>query len=589
MLRILQCKCDIEDKRSVSQLAADWLRIPLSGIVRTTIHKRSVDARKKPDIFYVYSLDVTLADPASEKNILRRFAGKGVEKVALDTYHFPMSGHTVMNFRPVVVGAGPAGLFAAYCLARQGYRPIVLERGSDVDTRTEEVEKFWRDGQLNPQSNVQFGEGGAGTFSDGKLNTMIKDPSGRIRQVYQTFVDCGADPSVMYDSRPHIGTDCLRQVIKNLRGKILEAGGEIHFGCRMTDMKIEDGRLQGIVCAVRSSSDMKGETKDCSKAGEERSGERYCCIPCSVCVLATGHSARDTFEQLARLGVPMEAKNFAVGFRVEHPQSMIQDAQYGVRGSLLPAASYKLTAKAKSGRGVYSFCMCPGGMVVNASSEKGMLAVNGMSLHARDGRNANSAIVVTVQPEDCVRWIEDCNISRKRDMPEGSRQSETGRHYRFLCGMYFQRQIEQLAFRKAEGKIPVQLFGDYEKHCPSTGLGEVVPDMKGRWELSDVRDILPPELGDAIEEGIHSFGLRINGFDRPDALLSGVESRTSSPVRILRGEDMESSVTGLYPCGEGAGYAGGITSAAVDGIKVAEKIAAKYDRPSAQADTGTFF
>ena len=574
MIRILQCKCSIDDTRTVEQLAADYLKIPVADIRQVHIRKRSIDARKKQDILYVYCLDV---EAAKEKELLKRHEKKGVVAAPKLGYSFPAGGVETLRQRPIVVGAGPAGLFAALELARHGYRPILLERGQDVETRQRDVEAFWKGGALAPESNVQFGEGGAGTFSDGKLNTMVKDPTGRIRRVLETFVQFGADPAILYDNKPHIGTDHLRRVIRSLREEIRNQGGEIRFGCKVTGFEIRDGQLTGI--------------------WYEQGGVLQR-LDSAVCVLAIGHSARDTFETLAAKGVPMEAKAFAVGFRMEHPQSMIQESQYDVSAHKLPAAPYKVTAQTSSGRGVYSFCMCPGGLVVNASSEAGFLAVNGMSNHARDGRNANSAIVVTVNPADMAGWCQQWKQSvmsqpqRRDGEPDGNglawkpmdrdakvRETIPLHENSILAGMNFQRIIEKRAYEQMQGKVPVQLFGDYCRRVASTGLGDVTPTICGAYGLGQVRDILPTELGDAIEEGIHIFGSQIRGFDREDALLSGVESRTSSPVRILRGDGMESAVAGLYPCGEGAGYAGGITSAAVDGLKMAEAIVSRYTRP----------
>lgn len=557
MIRILQCKCGIDDTRTMEQLAADYLKIPVKEIRQVHIRKRSIDARKKQDILYVYCLDVSAN---KENDLLKRHGKKGVVAAPQLTYHFPGEGQEPLACRPVVVGAGPAGLFAALELARNGYCPILLERGQDVDTRGKDVQAFWNGGDLDPESNVQFGEGGAGTFSDGKLNTMVKDPTGRIRRVLEIFTQYGADPSIVYDNKPHIGTDHLRTVIRNIREQIREYGGQVHFGCKVTDFEIQNGRLTGL--------------------WYEQNGVLQR-IDNSVCVLAIGHSARDTFETLANHGVPMEAKAFAVGFRMEHPQTMIQESQYGVSAHKLPAAPYKVTAQTSSGRGVYSFCMCPGGKVVNASSETGYLAVNGMSYHARDGKNANSAIVVTVNPTDMTEWVEQWKSDNNRDAWTSMPLSEVmmSRHP-VLAAMNFQRVIERRAYEQMQGKVPVQLFGDYCQHIASTGYGEVTPDICGAHDLGQVRNILPVELGNAIEEGIHMFGSQIRGFDREDALLSGVESRTSSPVRILRNESMESAVAGLYPCGEGAGYAGGITSAAVDGLKMAEAIVSRYSRPA---------
>ncbi len=537
MIRILECKCPVHDARSLEELAAAYLQISPRRIRSVRIQRRSIDARKKQELKYVYCLDVEVS---GEKELLRRLGKRGVTETPPAFHPRLKEGSEHLSGRPVIVGAGPAGMFAAFLLARHGYRPLLLERGQPVEKRQRDVEEFWRGGPLNPESNVQFGEGGAGTFSDGKLNTMIKDPAGRIRRVLEIFAACGADPAILYDSRPHIGTDCLRQVIKKLREEILLAGGEIRFGCQVTDFEIKDGRLTGLVCK---------ENGLCVR------------IDAPVCILAVGHSARDTFEKLAQHRVPMEAKAFAVGIRIEHPQAMIQESQYGLQGKNLPAAPYKVTARTKGGRGVYSFCMCPGGCVVNASSEPGLLAVNGMSCHARDGENANSAIVVTIAPSDYAGWL-------------------TGKpSYDILAGMEFQRELERRAWQQGKGRVPVQLFGDFRSRRASAGLGGIVPDIRGEWTFGPVREILPGELGDAIEEGILHFGTHIRGFDREDAILSGVESRTSSPVRILRDENRESAVRGLYPCGEGAGYAGGITSAAADGLKLAEAIISRYARP----------
>lgn len=559
MIRILQCKCKIDDSRSIEQLAADYLRLPVSRIRAVHIRKRSLDARRKPELFYVYCLDV---EATQENKILRSRNQKDVISVSAVPYCFPAGGAEPLPHVPVVVGAGPCGLLAAYELAVHGYRPLLLERGQDVERRSQKVEQFWNGAPLDPESNVQFGEGGAGTFSDGKLNTMVKDPSGRIRRVLALFVECGADPAILYDSKPHIGTDCLRRVIRTLREKIAEAGGQISFGSRVTDFEIRDQRL----CAVHW----------------EKDGISYR-TESTVCILAIGHSARDTFETLYARGIPMTAKPFAVGLRIEHPQSMIQESQYGPKGSRLPAAAYKVTARTAAGRGVYSFCMCPGGMVVNASSEPQRLAVNGMSNHARDGRNANSAVIVTIQPEDFVRWNQEYRAAWNNAIStadcENKRANVVPNLPPALSGMEFQRHLEHNAYQQAQGRVPVQLFGDYCRHQLSTGFGEVRPDIRGAYMLGQVRGILPPCLEEAIEEGIHSFATQIRGFDREDALLSGVESRTSSPVKIVRDTQMESAVRGLFPCGEGAGYAGGITSAAVDGLKLAEVIAGRYARP----------
>ena len=414
-------------------------------------------------------------------------------------------------------------------LAQAGFTPILLERGEAVEERQKKVDHFWTTGELDTQSNVQFGEGGAGTFSDGKLNTLVKDNHGRSRFVLKTFVEFGANDDILYESKPHIGTDILVDVVRNMRNEIIQMGGDIRFNSQVTDLRITDGE----VSAVEVNHEQWIDTK--------------------AVVLAIGHSARDTFQMLLDRQIPMRSKAFAVGVRVEHPQSLINENQYGKDyPDSLPAAAYKLTRKVADDRGVYSFCMCPGGYVVNASSEDEMTAVNGMSYNARAGENANSAMIISVRPEDF-----------------GSEEP--------LAGVEFQRKLERAAYREGKGKIPVQLFGDFCKNQVSTALGDIRPNTKGEWTFGNVRSIFPEHLSAGLEEGIKGCEKLIPGFSREDALLLGVESRTSSPVRIERDNDhLQSEITGIYPCGEGAGYAGGIMSAAMDGIKVAEAIALKF-------------
>lgn len=489
------------------------------------IVRQSLDARHKEDKKFVYTVDVKTS---AEKKLLRKIRSQNIMAVEKKKYQFPKPGEQELVHRPIVVGSGPAGLFCAWYLARAGYQPLVIERGQEAQERKKTVDLFWKDGILDPDSNVQFGEGGAGTFSDGKLNTLVKDPNGRNHEVLKRFVAAGAPEEIIYQQKPHLGTDVLIDIVETMRHQIEEMGGSFRFGTKVSDLCIENGSLQAVV--------VNNEEK----------------IPAEVCVLALGHSARDTFEMLQRRGIHMEPKSFAVGLRIEHPQKMINEDLYGEEeNSFLGAASYKVTHTCKNGRGVYSFCMCPGGYVVNASSEPGMLAVNGMSYQARDSRNANSALIVTVTPEDF---------------------EEKGA----LGGIAFQRKLEKAAWELGKGKIPVQLFGDFKEKRPSVSFGEILPQMKGAYELADVRSVLPTEVGDSIEEGIEAFGKKLHGFDRPDALLSGVESRTSSPVRIVRDKEGVSNFEGIYPCGEGAGYAGGITSAAMDGIKTAEFICEKF-------------
>ncbi len=523
MIQVQQLKLPVGHKENaLLEALISKLHVKKDEILSFEVAKRSLDARKKPELFYSYVVNVQVKNQAA---VLKR-KPKNTIPFEKKLYQLPSPLKESPSRRPVIIGSGPAGLFAGLVLARLGCRPILLERGDSVETRQKKVDLFWNTGVLDPESNVQFGEGGAGTFSDGKLNTAVKDPSGRNGFVLRTFVEMGADPEILYLNKPHIGTDILRTVVTRLREEILSLGGEVRFRSQVTDFFIKDGRMTGVEIN-----------------GIER-------LDADQVILATGHSARDTFQVLLGKPVLMKAKSFAVGVRMEHPQELIDSNQYGrAHGSVLPAADYKVTRKLENGKGVYSFCMCPGGYVVNASSEEEMLAVNGMSYHSRAGRNANSAMVVTVGPED---FGSDA----------------------ILAGMEFQRKLERAAFQAGEGKIPVQLFGDFLKNRKSQTLGEVEPQNKGQWQFGDVRGIFPEYLAASLAEGIFSCEHLIPGFSRPDAILSGVESRTSSPVHIERDENLESTVKGLYPCGEGAGYAGGITSAAMDGVKVAERVAA---------------
>ena len=548
MIRIGQIKFEITenttyDEEKVKKLlaikAAKKLKISASEITGIEISKHSIDARKKPLLFDVYVADVTVK--GDEEKIVKRAKDKNIAAFAKKEYDFFKAAGTKpfnSDKMVVIVGAGPAGLFCGYELAKHGFKPVILERGADVDKRTEIVNNFWKDGKLNPATNVQFGEGGAGTFSDGKLNTMVKDKDGRLDRVLDIFASHGAPGRIRYESKPHIGTDILREVVKNIRNEFISLGGEIFFESQVTDIRLDhDGSVKAAVC-----------------------GEKE--YPCDYLVLAIGHSARDTFYMLKDLGVSMQPKPFAVGFRVEHPQSLINESQYGKRDiGALSAAPYKLTTTTAEGRGVYSFCMCPGGYVVNASSEEGMLAVNGMSYSGRNGKNANSAIIITVDPKD----FGTSDV---------------------LSGVEFQRGLEKKAYDLAGGKIPVEYYGDFKKAvlgkdtckvAVSSLLDETFsPQMKGGFEFSNVHEILPEELNKAFVEGMENFGRTIKGYNDYRALVSGVESRTSSPVRINRGNDgFSENIKGLFPCGEGAGYAGGIMSAAMDGIRIAQLLARK--------------
>lgn len=507
------------------------LNVSKEDVISLQIVKRSVDARKKPDIVYSYSVDVSCRN---EDKILKKCKYKHAEKSTTVPYCFPIPLEGNKKQKIVIVGMGPAGLFCAYMLAKHGFKPIVLERGDDVDTRQKKVQNFWETGKLDVQSNVQFGEGGAGTFSDGKLNTLIKDTFGRNKEVLSIFVEHGAPEHILYDAKPHIGTDILSKVVKSMRERIISWGGEVYFNSQMTKITHKNNRITGV-------DTLDGRHFDADSV-----------------VLALGHSARDTFAYLYELGIPMSAKPFAVGFRVQHPQEMINETQYGVPNHpILDAAAYKLTAKTSLDRGVYSFCMCPGGYVVNASSEEKHLVVNGMSYSGRDSACANSAIIVSVTPKDY-----------GSDHP--------------LAGVWFQRSLEEKTYKLAEGKIPVQQYGVFKRVVTgketTEALNDYLPCIKGLYDYADLTEILSPEMNQAFVEGMDHFDKILPGFAAKNVWMCGVESRTSSPLRIERDKSMQSTILGLYPCGEGAGYAGGITSAAMDGIRVAEEIAIKYSQ-----------
>ena len=512
------------------------LKLKSGDIKKLKVLKKSVDARKKEQLSFVYQIDIVCDN---EKRIVSRYQKNDVAIIEKKQNNIEkiLEQHDEgldKDSKIVIAGFGPAGIFVAYELAKAGYRPLVIERGLDVDNRKKTVEKFWDTGELDTECNVSFGEGGAGTFSDGKLNTMVKDRFGYNRMVLETFVKFGAPEEILYLQKPHIGTDKLADVVKNIRIEIEKLGGKVRFGVRLDKLNIDNNKKTGdkMITSISVTDRISRKTE---------------VIECDTLILAIGHSARDTFLSLDESDVIMQQKSFAIGVRVEHLQEMIGKNQYGDMYKLLPTADYKLTHQTKTGRGVYSFCMCPGGYVVNASSEKGMLAVNGMSDYLRDSRNANSAIVVTVGPEDF----------------DGDDA---------LAGMRFQQKWETKAYEAADGKIPVQLFGDFKKNRISSEFGEVVPETKGEFAFANVRQVLPDDVASSIEEGIAAFEKKIKGYSRDDTLLLGIESRTSSPVKILRDDSMQSNIRGIYPCGEGAGYAGGITSAAMDGIKVAMQI-----------------
>lgn len=531
MIRINQLKLTPDHtEKDINKAIKRTLRLRNETSFTYRIAKKSIDARKKPDICLIYAIDVQIEGfmIKDEEKLVKKIDNNNIMLTQNTLYEIPEAAETLPELKkpPVIIGMGPAGLFCGLMLARAGYRPILLERGEDVDTRIQDVVRFWEKGELNPSSNVQFGEGGAGTFSDGKLNTMIKDKTGRIAFVLRTLHEFGAKEEITYMNKPHIGTDVLHLVVKNIRNEILRLGGKVYFRQEVTDILSQEGRLTGLIIN-----------------GTKR-------LDCELAVLAIGHSARDTLEMLHNRGIIMQPKAFAVGVRVEHPQQMIQENAYGDTPYDLPSADYKVTHQTKD-RGVYSFCMCPGGYVVNASSEPGHTCVNGMSYAARDSKNANSAIVVTVTPQDY-----------KGEGP--------------LAGMYFQRELEKSAFSEGDGKIPVQTYGDFIQNRMTTAFGEIKPVTKGETHFANLRRILPEYICECIIEGMEGFAHNQKGFNRKDAILSAVESRTSSPVRILRDDALMSSLAGLMPCGEGAGYAGGITSAAIDGIRVYEAICRQY-------------
>jgi len=527
-IRINNVILSIDDNEDVlEKKICKKLNISKDNIHKLDIIKKSIDARKKNDIKFNYCVDIACD---KEETTLSKIRDKDVKFEEVKEVELIKQGTQELKSRPVVVGLGPAGIFAALTLARLGYKPIVYERGENVDNRTQTVEKFWNSGELNVESNVQFGEGGAGTFSDGKLTTRIKDH--RCTFVLDELIKAGAPTEIKYESKAHVGTDILKNVVKNIREEIKSLGGEVNFNSKLEKITYEDGKLKSIVVNEQE-------------------------IPCMALVLAIGHSSRDTYEMLCKEKVSMEAKAFAIGVRIEHPQELINISQYGHnhKHPKLHAADYRLTYQSeKLKRGVYSFCMCPGGIVVAAASEDGRLVSNGMSYHARDLENANSALVVTVSPEDF----------------EGNSP---------LRGMEFQRYYESLAFKLGGGnyKAPVQLVGDFMKDRPSTKLGKVIPSYTAGYEFKELKNCLPKYVIEALKEGIKNFDNKIKGYASDDAVLTGIETRTSAPVRIHRDKTLESiNVCGLYPAGEGAGFAGGIISAAVDGIKVAENIIKKF-------------
>ena len=529
MIRITEIKLPLDHPPSAIVAAViKKLGINATDLVEYSIFKRGVDARKADAILLAYTLDVTVN---GETKVLAKLKKDPHVKLAPDTsYHFVAQAPTDLKTRPIVVGLGPSGLFAALVLAQSGFKPLVLERGKAVRERTKDTFNFWRKGELNAESNVQYGEGGAGTFSDGKLYSQIKDPKHYGRKVLNEFVQAGAPEEILYVSHPHIGTFRLVGMVEKMRETIIALGGEIRFQSKVDDIEIQDGQVQAVILA---------------------SGER---IPTHHLVLAVGHSARDTFEMIHKRGVYIEAKPFSIGFRIEHPQSLIDAARHGPNAQhpILGAADYKLVHHASNGRSVYSFCMCPGGTVVASASEPGCVVTNGMSQYSRNERNANAGIVVGITPEV--------------DFPGDP-----------LAGIALQRKLESQAYLLGGStyQAPGQLIGDFLSNKASTEFGEVTPSYTPGVHLTNLETALPEYAITAIREAIPEFAKQIKGFDLADGILTGVETRTSSPIRIKRNDDNLQSINtkGLYPTGEGAGYAGGILSAGVDGIRVAEAVA----------------
>ena len=531
MLRLTEVKLPLDHpENAIRRAILKKLGISADQLIRFEIHRRSYDARKRAEIALIYTLDVVVAN---ESALLKRLrSDKHVMPTPDMAYRYVAQAPEHLRSRPLVIGAGPCGLLAALVLAQMGFKPIVLERGKAVRERTKDTWGLWRKGELNPESNVQFGEGGAGTFSDGKLYSQIKDPQHHGRKVLEEFVKAGAPAEILYVSKPHIGTFKLVSMVEHMRETITKLGGEIRFQSRVVDLDIAEGQVKGVTLAD----------------GEQIAADHI--------VLALGHSARDTFEMLHERGVYIEPKPFSVGFRIEHPQSLIDQCRFGdyAGNPILGAADYKLVYHAGNGRSAYSFCMCPGGTVVAATSESGRVVTNGMSQYSRNERNANAAIVVGIEPKDF----------------GGDIKSNP------LAGMDFQRRWESAAFEAGGGGYlaPAQKVVDFLARRPSTGPGAVIPSYTPGVHWTDLSTCLPDFVIHTIREALPAFDKQIKGFAMDDAVLTGVETRTSAPIRITRGEDCQSLNTrGLYPAGEGAGYAGGILSAAVDGIKVAEALA----------------
>lgn len=517
MIRLRQVKINIyrDNLDNIKNKVSSILKIQKDDIISLEILKKSIDARNKNNIFYVYELGIKLKN----ENVK---LSKDVTRYEEVKYEFKIEGTKRLKQRIVIVGSGPAGLFCAYLLAENGYKPIIIEQGEEVDKRVLTVQKFWNDNIFDINSNVQFGEGGAGTFSDGKLNTLVKDKNGRMKKVFEIFVKHGAPKDILYNNKPHIGTDILRDVVKNIRNEIIKMGGTFKYNTKLNDIIIENNKIKQV------------------KLNDE-------IVDCGILILAIGNSARETFEMLYKRGVLITSKPFAVGLRFIHPQNLINENQYGNHKILYPA-TYKLSYTKQ--RGVYSFCMCPGGFVINASSESNHLVVNGMSNHDRSEKTANSAIVVTVSPLDF------------------------GNHP--LDGIKYQKDLEGKAYNLGKGNIPIQLYKDFKNNKKSIPFLNDTSMFKGKPEYVNLQEILPSYITDSIIEATYNFDKKIKGFGGDDVILAGIETRTSSPVRIKRDEFFQTNIKGIFPCGEGSGYAGGITTSAMDGMKVAEAIAKIY-------------
>ena len=519
MIKLRQIKISIlnDTKDELIKKICKKINIKENDILSLKISKKSIDARNKENINFVYEVIISLKDENKIK------LNNDVLIYNEDSYTYTITGTKTMKERPIIVGSGPAGLFTGYMLSLSGFNPIIIERGEKLEDRIKTVDKFFKEGILNKNSNIQFGEGGAGTFSDGKLNTLVKDK--REEKVFEIFVESGAPKEILYEAKPHIGTDILRDVIKNMRNKMIEYGATFKYNSTLTDINIENEKIKSIIINDKEE------------------------INCETLILGIGHSARDTFKMLYKKGIKMASKPFAVGIRIQHPKDLINESMYGKYYKYLPTVSYKLTYKTKDNRGVYSFCMCPGGFVVNSSSDENKLVINGMSNHKRDEKNSNSALIVTIDEKDYGKELFD--------------------------GMNFQEKLEEKAYSIGNGQIPTQNYIDFKNNKESTKLINE-PSFKGNYTLSNINDILPKFICNDLIEAIEYFNTKIKGYNDDNAIISAPETRTSSPIRILRDDNYMCNIKGIYPIGEGSGYSGGITTSAMDGIRCFEKIISIY-------------